>query len=275
MSEITRLRADASVDKICEHLELDAAVIVEDVLPDSLLDAIRSEVDPYLDACDGGKDKFKGVATKRIGALVARSPASREVVLNEFVNRSAAKFLAPFANGHQLLLAQASSIGPGEKAQALHRDRGAWGNYLPRNLETHLNTVWAISECTADNGATQVVPGSHKWDEDREAEPHEVLRAEMRPGSVLIYSGSVIHGGGANVTNDEHRLALLIQYTLNWLRQQENQYLSCPPDIAKTLSPELQKLVGYTRAGPVLGFYSTPGEPGEGFEIADPIKALT
>lgn len=274
MSEIARLGPDASVDAVCDHLERDAAVIVEDVLPLRLLDAIRSEVEPYLEACTGGEDKFKGLATQRIGALVARSPASREVVLNDIVNRTAAKFLEPFASGYQLIVAQAASIGPGEQAQRLHRDRGCYGHYLPKHIETHLNTVWAISECTADNGATQVVPGSHAWDDDRRAEPHEVRRAEMSPGSVLIYSGSVIHGGGANVTNDEHRLALLIQYALNWLRQQENQYLSCPPDIAKTLSPELQEIVGYTRAGPVLGFYTTPGQPGEGFEIADPVNAL-
>ena len=86
----------------------------------------------------------------------------------------------------------------------------------------------------------------------------------------MIYNGSVMHGGGENTTNNDNRLAVLLHYTLTWLRQEENQYLSCPPEIAKELSPELRNLIGYTQGGPVLGYYSTPGPPGEGFEVAGP-----
>ena len=91
----------------------------------------------------------------------------------------------------------------------------------------------------------------------------------MTAGSVLLYNGTVFHGGGSNETED-NRTGVLIHYTLNWLRQEENQYLSCPPDLAKDLTPELRRLMGYARGGPVLGFYSTPGEPGEGFELSSP-----
>lgn len=100
-------------------------------------------------------------------------------------------------------------------------------------------------------------------------EPHEIAYAEMKPGSVLIYTGTIIHGGGANTTQ-ENRLGVLIHYALNWLRQEENQYLSCPPEVAKDFSPELRALIGYSQGGPLLGFYSTPGAPGEGVELADP-----
>ena len=86
----------------------------------------------------------------------------------------------------------------------------------------------------------------------------------------MIYNGSVMHGGGKNTTNNDYRLAVLLHYTLTWLRQEENQYLSCPPEIAKELSPELRSLMGYTKGGPVLGYYSTPGSPGEGVEVAGP-----
>ena len=91
----------------------------------------------------------------------------------------------------------------------------------------------------------------------------------MRAGSVLLYNGTVLHGGGENTTHHE-RVGVLLHYTLNWLRQEENQYLSCPPEIAKTVDPELRALMGYTLGGPVLGFYSTPGAPGEGVELAPP-----
>ncbi|MEO0501084.1 MAG: phytanoyl-CoA dioxygenase family protein, partial [Pseudomonadota bacterium] len=97
----------------------------------------------------------------------------------------------------------------------------------------------------------------------------EIASAEMRAGSVLIFTGTVIHGGGANATSDEERLGTLIHYAPNWLRQQENQYLSCPPDVAAGLDPELRRLIGYTKASPVCGFYSSPtGAPGE--ELAPP-----
>ncbi len=92
----------------------------------------------------------------------------------------------------------------------------------------------------------------------------------MSAGSVLFYNGSVLHGGGTNSTQSTNRIAVLLHYTLSWLRQEENQYLSCPPEVAKDLSPELRSLMGYTQGGPVLGFYSTPGAPGEGVELAAP-----
>jgi ectoine hydroxylase-related dioxygenase (phytanoyl-CoA dioxygenase family) len=102
-----------------------------------------------------------------------------------------------------------------------------------------------------------LVPGSQRWDRFREPEPSEVVFAEMEAGSVLIYSGSVYHGGGANHT-DAARDGLLLHYAPSWLRQEENQYLSCPPEVAKDFSPELRSLIGYT-AGFAMGFCSPPG----------------
>ena len=271
---IKRLPAQASIDEICEILEQDAALILENVLSSELLDEVRSELTPYLEASGNGADDFTGFKTQRIGALIARSPACRKLALNSSVNAAAEKYLAPHAESYQLHFTQAVNIGPGESAQVLHRDRGLWGGKIPRRIETQLSTIWAISDFTEANGGTRIVPASHLWEAKREPLDHEIVSAEMAAGSLLIYSGTVIHGGGANVTTDEYRLAVLIHYTLDWLRQEENQYLSCPPEIAKSLEPDLQRLIGYSRGGPVLGFYSTPGAPGEGFELADPIKSL-
>ena len=273
-TKIIRLSAQSSTEQICAALESDAALIIENAIPIKLLREIRTELSPYLQSGETGADNFTGFKTKRIGALIARSPACRKLALDRRINNTAKKYLTPHANGYQLHFTQAVNIGPGEKAQPLHRDRGLWGGKIPRRIETQLSTIWAISDFTSKNGATQIVPGSHLWDATREPQEHEIVRAEMKAGSLLIYSGTVIHGGGANTTEQDHRLGVLIHYTLDWLRQEENQYLSCPPEIAKTLDPELQRLIGYSKGGPVLGFYSTPGAPGEGYELADPSKAL-
>jgi ectoine hydroxylase-related dioxygenase (phytanoyl-CoA dioxygenase family) len=140
-------------------------------------------------------------------------------------------------------------------------------------IEPQVNTIWALTDFTAANGATQVIPGSQAWPDDRKAEPHEIARAEMRKGSVLLYTGTVFHGGGANTAGHD-RWGLNITYSLGWLRQEENMYLSCPPDIARTLEPELQALVGYAMSNYALGYFTPPLPPGEGPETVPPEWAL-
>ena len=95
-------------------------------------------------------------------------------------------------------MTQIIRIKPGETAQTIHRDKWAWGKHLS-HLEPQFNTIWAITDFTNENGATQVVPGSTKWPDDQEIKPEQITQAEMKAGSVLIYSGSVFHGGGANL----------------------------------------------------------------------------
>lgn len=268
MAELTHLSIDCSQEDILEIIDRDGGVIVDNLIGDVLLQRLNSELTPYLKAAGGGKNKFTGFSTERIGALIARSESCRELAMDELVLGAAKTFLSPHG-GTQLHFTQAINIRPGESAQTLHRDRGLWGGHIPRRIETQFSTIWAATEFTRENGATLVVPGSQRWDADRRPKPDEIAYAEMSPGSVLLYTGTVIHGGGANVTNTS-RLAVLIHYALDWLRQEENQYLSCPPEIAKDLDPELRALVGYSQAGPLLGFYSTPGRPGEGVELFDP-----
>lgn len=130
-----------------------------------------------------------------------------------------------------------------------------------------------MTDFTEENGATQVVPGSLDWPDARVPEPHEIGRATMKRGSVLIYSGGVFHSGGANVGNSD-RIGLNLTYTLGWLRQEENQYLSCPPDIARTLEPDLQAMIGYQMGSYALGYYTPPLAPGVGPEVIGPEYAL-
>ena len=99
----------------------------------------------------------------------------------------------------------------------------------------------------------------------------EIENAEMSAGSVFIYTGSVMHGGGANQTS-ENRLGVFLHYAPNWLRQEENQYLSCPPSIAKELEPELRDLMGYSQGGYVLGFFTDPTDTEGKLESVSPKK---
>jgi hypothetical protein len=270
MAEILHLDSETSVAEILNVLDDDAAVIIENVISIDTVETLKGELVPYLSKEVFGRDEFTGFSTKRIGALIARSNTCRDLALNPLVMNVAKQYLEPFADGYQLHFTSAVSIGPSETKQVLHRDRGIWGGYLPRKIEPLMSTIWAVTEFTRDNGATQIVPGSHKWEKERKPDDAEIAYAEMNPGSVLLYTGTVLHGGGANKTASEIRTGVFLHYALNWLRQEENQYLSCPPEIAKELSPELRSLIGYAKGGYVLGFYSDPYDEEAKFESVSP-----
>tara|TARA_Y100001936_G_C16036493_1_gene648902 strand:- start:975 stop:1604 length:630 start_codon:yes stop_codon:yes gene_type:complete len=181
----------------------------------------------------------------------------------------AREFLEPFTEKIQLHLTQIINIQPGQGAQPRHRDRLAWGGYLPAEIEPQFNTIWALTDFTEENGATRVVPGSVNWPEDRRPTDEETVQAVMPAGSVLLYSGSVIHGGGQNLS-ESNRTGLNITYCLGWLRTEENQYLSCPPEIAEGLDPDLQEMLGYTMGSYALGYYSDPTEVSEINDLRPP-----
>ncbi len=272
MSTLQRLPANTSAETIAAILDTDGALILEDVITPAEVADVMDEIGPYIEATAPGRDDFTGHATTRTGALVARSPACRDLVMHPAMLAACDAFLLRACDRYQLHLTQAIRIRPGQPAQPLHRDRLAWGGFL-KGVEPQFNTIWAMTRFTNANGATRVVPGSPSWVEGRRAEPHEVTQAEMSPGSVLIYSGSVIHGGGEN-SSDEDRTGLNITYCLGWLRQEENQYLSCPPPIARTLDPKLQALMGYAMGSYALGYYSPPMAPGVAPEAVPPQFAL-
>lgn len=266
------LPANVNQEQILEILRRDGALIVQNVIEPATLEQIVAETWPYIEATEPGRDEFSGHLTTRTGALVARSPACRDLIMHPQVLGAARAFLEPYCARIQLHLGQIIRLQPGQPAQQIHRDRWAWGTYL-QGLEPQFNTIWALTDFTAENGATQVVPGSVDWPDARRPAPEEIVQAEMSRGSVLIYSGSVFHGGGAN-RSDADRMGINLTYTLGWLRQEENQYLSCPPEIARTLDPELQDLLGYTLGSYALGYYTPPLPPGEGPEAIGPEYAL-
>ncbi|MEM7077226.1 MAG: phytanoyl-CoA dioxygenase family protein [Pseudomonadota bacterium] len=272
-ADLQVLPVTSPTQDILEVMERDGAAILSDVIDPDTIERVVAEVRPWIDATPMGRDNFAGKLTKRTGALVARTEACRELVVNQNIVRTAQAFLGPYTDSILLHLTQTIEIYPGSRAQSFHRDRQAWGDYLPASLEPQFNTIWALSPFTAENGATRCVPGSHRWEHDRRAEPHEITHAEMAPGSVFLYSGSVVHSGGEN-RSDAARLGLNITYTLNWLRTEENQYLSCPPEIAKDLDPHLQELLGYTQGAYAMGYYSDPQGRPDFSDIIPPEFAL-
>ena len=271
MGEIKHVSIDTPIETILEILDEDAGLIIDNFLSDQNLESIRDDLKPYLNVTRNGQDEFTGFETKRVGALMARSKTCQDLALDPLINQMADSFLGPHCESYQLHFTSAIQIGPGESSQILHRDRGVWGGYIPRKIETQFSTVWAINDFTKENGATQVVPGSHKWHKDRQPLPEEIAYAEMKAGSVFIYTGSVLHGGGANVT-EQPRLGVFLHYALSWLRQEENQYLSCPPEVAKDFSPELRSLIGYSKGGYVLGFFTDPEDKEGRLESVSPEK---
>ena len=253
--DLQRFGPDATVDEVVAAVNADGACIVERLLPADQVEALRAELEPIVEASEYGTDRFVGYRTRRSGALLAQSALSHEVAMHPLVLGAVRSFLAPWTNKVQLMLTQTIAIGPDEPAQLLHRDRLAWGGHLPHTIEPQLNTIWAVNDFTVENGATRVAPGSHAWDDNREATDDEIVQAVMPAGSVVIYSGTVIHGGGEN-RSDGVRIGLNMDYCLDWLRQEENQYLSYPPAVASTFPRELAALIGYTGGGLVLGYWS-------------------
>jgi len=267
------LPPNATTEEILAAMDDAGAVIIRDLISTEAVQQMVDEVMPFINKTPMSGDDFAGRLTQRTGALVARTPTCRDLILNGTVLDAARKFLAPFTDRIILHLTQTIHINPGNPAQPLHRDRLAWGTYIPREIEPQFNTIWALTDFTEENGATRAVPGSHKWDWDQRADAEEIIQAEMTAGSVFIYSGSILHSGGEN-RSDNARLGLNLTYTLGWLRQEENQYLSCPPHIARDLDPELQDLLGYTQGAYALGYFSDPEANHDKSDILPPEFAL-
>lgn len=133
--------------------------------------------------------------------------------------------------------------------QHLHRDDDAWSYYPAPKPLLQVEAMFALTDFTIENGATQVVPGSHLWPKDRKALPDEIVRAEMPAGSALYYLGSAIHGGGANTTEGEWRRGMFLGYVVGWLRTEENMFLTVPIEDAKTMPLRVQELLGYKAHG--------------------------
>ena len=257
---IQHFTATTSDESIAEALVRDGVAIVDDLVSPAVMDRVKQELDPFLEATAFGTDDFAGRRTKRTGGLVARSVTSRELLQHPLVLGSVRKVLSK-ATSIQIHLTQVIAIGPGEPAQIIHRDQWAFDFFpFPKGYDVSCNTIWAMTDFTVENGATRVVPASNQLDDGLQFNESQTEPAEMKKGSVLFYTGSLYHGAGAN--RSEHtRYGINLTYSVSWLRQEENQYLSVPLEVARTLPVELLRLLGYARGAYALGYVDDLRDP--------------
>jgi hypothetical protein len=257
---IQHLPASAAADAIYAALGEDGVVVVDRLVRPEVMDEVADELRPFTEATPLGPDDFSGRRTRRTGGLIARSPKCRELVMNPTVLGGVGKLLS-HATSFQLHLTQVIAIGAGEPCQTIHRDQWAFDFFpFPRGFEVQCNTIWAMTDFTEENGATRVIPGSNRFDDKLRFTEADTEPAEMAKGSVLFYTGSLYHGGGAN-RSQEVRTGINITYNVSWLRQEENQYLSVPLEIARTLPVELLRLMGYRLGAYALGYVDDTRDP--------------
>lgn len=246
-TQAPRIGADSSAQDAIEVIQAHGCVIVENAASKALIDAVEEELAPFIEQAAFGDTDITGKLTRRVGSIVARSPSARNLIMHPLVLATTAKHLA-HASGFHLSLAESIYLWPGSKAQFLHQDELAFDGFDFGYYDAQVSTLWALSDYTEQMGATRIVPGSHTHGVGKEFSHADTVAAEMPRGSVMIYSGKVYHGSGEN-KSDKVRKALNVDYAVSWLRQEENQYLSCPPDIARTLPEDLLRLLGYRVSG--------------------------
>jgi len=238
-------------DSLFDALSEDGALIVTGLFDKIIVDTISVDIEkalagePWCNTPDAeDRADFLGRKTKRLHGILQYSPFIEDCLLHPFLLSTAHKWLGykPQFNTGEVM-----AIGPGEVRQALHFDAGSWHKAdLPGELLFSINL--ALTDFTAENGATMVAPGSHKWSKDYRYSSADFAPAEMSKGSALIYAGSALHSGGANQT-EQTRVGLYLGYVPFWLQAQENTVTSHPPGFLDTLKPETQALLTYRRNG--------------------------
>lgn len=248
-------------------------VVFPELLSSSQLAALRQALEPHLRREYFGRNDFEGHLTERVYTLVDRGPVFEDLAAHPLVLALCDALLEP---NYLLTASQAINIHPGETAQAVHTDDGFYRIARPREAVS-VSTIWAIDAFTKENGGTQVIAGSHLWDdtavgdllyqvdfttEPRGTQPSEAttrpsfeqnLRTVVMPaGSLIFFLGTLVHRGGAN-RSDRPRLALSNQYCAPWARQQENYTLAIPPERVARMAPRVQELIGYSIHPPFMG----------------------
>lgn len=249
LSAEPRAGSGAPVDILRAH----GYVIFERLLAQDTLDQVCADLEPYFQATPRCQGDFYGWNTTRFGSVLLKSPASHSLLLHEQMLPLADEILGPHCDWYQLNLTQAVRIHPGERQQVPHRDEEMWPCHKS-GVEYLINVMWALSDFTAENGATLIWPRSHFRPPSRGMDPAHAVIARMPRGSALVYLGSVTHCAGAN-RSSRPRTGLIMSYSLGWLKQYENAFLSYPPQIARRFPQAIRDLIGYRIHRPNLGGY--------------------
>lgn len=234
----------AAIAEHVKRVETDGYTVVENAIDLDVIDAIEEDLhrlERELGTKPAGNG-FEGAATLRVYNLLKYGKVWEAIPVHPNVLPIIEGVLDPGC-----LVSSLSSINilPGETAQPIHADDQLIPIPKP-HPPTVCNSMWAITDFTEANGATRIIPGTHLYDHSPNyGQDYESIPAEMAKGSVLIWPGSLWHGGGANNT-DQSRIGIAMNYCAGYIRQQENQQLGLPPSLVKTFEPRLQQLVGYS-----------------------------
>lgn len=248
--DIPVFTSSAATEEMLSALDQAGCMVVTGLLSEQARTSISAELAPHMANAsvieDDDPEAFYPGKTRRTTALLTRSNTiAEQLVPHAMATDVCDRFLLPNGEfGYQLHVTAALEVGPGAREQELHREEDSFQFFpLPRpNLI--VASMWAISDFRAENGATLIVPGSHQWPAERVPEAHEIIAAEMPAGSVLFWLGGLLHGAGAN-TSQDWRYGVILTYSLGWLRQEENQYLDVPAQQIAKLSPKVKKIAGF------------------------------
>src|ERR1700722_17723238 len=241
--------AAADPAEVAQRVLADGYVVVPGLMQAGNVQAAREDLDRVLRSTRTGRNSFEGFDTQRIYALFAKTRTFDQAATDPLLLGVLDRILAHY----QLSAPVGICIGPGEKAQVLHRDDAIYPVPEP-HPPLVVNTMWPLDEFTVENGATRFIPGSHQWAAGRRpGQDDPVETAVLSPGSALFYLGSLWHGGGANQT-PRPRLGVILEYAAGWLRPQENHCLAVPRDVARSLPERLQELLGYNIYPPFVGY---------------------
>ncbi len=252
MPELSHLERGCDPNEIWSTIDLDGGVIVDDFISPELLVQLQGELTPFVAAHNSGAWKgdhpfwqdFHGSETKRITGLCEKSRAWVTLLCDPLFQELGDHYLG--ADNYYLNTAQLICIGPTQTPQPLHRDELNWPDAVREDRETTITAIFALTDFTEENGATVVVPGSHRWPGlNPEARPEQTGRATMKAGAALLYSGKIVHGGGPNSSSDQWRVGLHAGFVLGWLRAEENHQLTTSLEQARALPERAQSLLGF------------------------------
>ena len=224
----------------------DGAAVITNLVPVSLADTIAGELRENMDTFGyRSQREFAGLETNRCHHVLEQAPSSVAIIEHDMVMGVADAILLPHCESYQIGSITGIEICPGQRVQELHRDDTVYPVQLP-GLEMQIGCMWSLTDFTEENGATQVVPGNHRhMSMGEKVDLSNSVQAVMPKGSALFYLGSTMHGAGAN-NSDAARMGVITVYSLAWLRQEANQYLSIPWEIARNYSVRMRCLLGYT-----------------------------
>jgi hypothetical protein len=253
MTTIERLAPTTTGPEVARCLDELGYAVIERLQPPALMDRLLADIAPHADRTPVCRQEFFGGALKMFTGIIAKSPAYVELLDTPLVSAVAEAVLGddPLLNATAMYI-----LETGGRGQTLHQDESTYSPAVRRRPgDPHImtNSMWAATDFTAENGATRLIPGSHRWPPDRVPGPDDtVIQLTMERGSYAVWLGSTWHGGGINRTA-QPRIGAEMGFNPGWLRPYEAELLVVPPMLARELPDRVRSLLGYTAYRGILG----------------------